>query len=76
MNKVADKLKHELLKLPAAERVRLAEFPFTSVDTDEADNLDELWEEELERRIADLDSGKVKPVPWEEVRNRLRKKYK
>lgn len=44
-------------------------------DCDEAAQIDELWEQELERRIADLDSGKVKAVAWEEVCARLRKKY-
>jgi len=29
------------------------------------------WEEEIARRIADIDSGKVKTVPWEEVRQKL-----
>lgn len=26
------------------------------------------WTEELRRRSAELDSGEVKPIPWEEVR--------
>jgi putative addiction module component (TIGR02574 family) len=76
MTKAAEKLKSELLKLPAKERVRLAEFLFSSIDVDEADELDDAWEQELERRIADLDSARVRAVPWKEVRERLRKKYR
>ncbi len=35
-----------------------------SVDSGAAD----AWNEEIARRIADLDSEKAKAVPWEEVR--------
>jgi Putative addiction module component len=29
------------------------------------------WAAEIEQRVADLDSGKVKPIPWPEVREKL-----
>jgi Putative addiction module component len=29
---------------------------------------DEEWKEEIARRIRELDSGKVKPIPWAEAR--------
>jgi putative addiction module component (TIGR02574 family) len=29
------------------------------------------WDEEISRRIADLDSGRAKTVSWEEVRQRI-----
>ena len=28
------------------------------------------WDEEVKRRIAELDSGKAKTIPWEEIRKR------
>ncbi len=28
------------------------------------------WDEEIRKRIADLDSGKAKTIPWTEVRKR------
>jgi putative addiction module component (TIGR02574 family) len=28
------------------------------------------WDDEVKKRIADLDSGKAKTIPWEEVRQR------
>ena len=28
------------------------------------------WDEEIKKRITELDSGKAKTVPWSEVRNR------
>jgi putative addiction module component (TIGR02574 family) len=32
------------------------------------------WQEEIASRIADLDSGKAKTIPWEEVRRRISSK--
>jgi putative addiction module component (TIGR02574 family) len=29
------------------------------------------WDEEIARRISDLDSGRAKTVSWEEVRQRI-----
>ena len=37
---------------------------------------EEAWNEEIARRIADLDSGKAKTVPWEEVRRRTLAKFR
>jgi putative addiction module component (TIGR02574 family) len=31
------------------------------------------WQAEIARRIEEVESGKVKPVPWEEVRRKGRK---
>jgi len=29
------------------------------------------WSREIARRIEELDSGKVKPIPWEEARRQI-----
>jgi putative addiction module component (TIGR02574 family) len=34
--------------------------------------LSEEWQRELKRRIAEIDSGAVKTIPWFEVREHLR----
>jgi putative addiction module component (TIGR02574 family) len=33
--------------------------------------VEEAWLAEIERRMADLDSGLVQTIPWEELRARL-----
>lgn len=38
--------------------------------------VDEAWKDEVERRIDEVESGAVKLIPLEEVRNRLGKKYR
>lgn len=38
--------------------------------------VEEAWKEEVERRIDDVESGKVKLIPGEEVFARMRERYK
>ncbi|MBK8304380.1 MAG: addiction module protein [Pyrinomonadaceae bacterium] len=38
-------------------------------------DVEEAWEEEVERRIDEVESGKVKLIPLEEVRERMMKRY-
>ncbi|HMJ13436.1 MAG TPA: addiction module protein [Polyangiaceae bacterium] len=59
------------LKLDEAERVRLVEALSASLYGRE---LGGEWEEEIERRIEDVESGKVKPVSGDEVFARLEKR--
>lgn len=40
------------------------------------EEIDELWKIEVERRIDEVDPGKVKLIPVEQVFERLRQKYK
>ena len=38
--------------------------------------VDEAWKEEVERRIDEVESGKVELIPGEEVFARMRERYK
>ena len=38
--------------------------------------VEEAWKEEVERRIDEVESGKVKTIPGEEVFARMRERYK
>ena len=38
--------------------------------------VEEAWKEEVERRIDEVESGEVKLIPLEEVRERLGKRYR
>ncbi|PYT52917.1 MAG: hypothetical protein DMG43_10395 [Acidobacteria bacterium] len=33
------------------------------------------WNEEIARRIADLDSRKAKTVPWQQVRGKIQSRF-
>jgi putative addiction module component (TIGR02574 family) len=41
------------------------------VDAESEDGVEFAWRVEIERRMADLDSGTVQTIPWEELRARL-----
>lgn len=60
-----------VLALPAEARAALASQLLESLDEEVDANAEALWAEEIKRRVDDLDAGRVKTVPWEEVRQRL-----
>jgi putative addiction module component (TIGR02574 family) len=66
----------ELLKkalaLPPEARAALAGSLLESLDDEPADaSVEAAWLEEIKRRIEELDSGKVKPIPWAEARRQI-----
>ena len=42
-----------------------------SLDNDVDEGVEAAWDAEIARRIREIDEGKVKLVPWAEVRRRL-----
>jgi putative addiction module component (TIGR02574 family) len=66
----------ELLKkalaLPPEARAALAGSLLESLDDEPCDeSVEAAWNEEIKRRIEEIDSGKVQMIPYEEVRRRL-----
>ena len=67
-----EELSSQARKLPAADRVRLAEELLASVyETD--DEVEAAWEEEIRLRIADIDAGTAKLIPAEQVFAQVRR---
>jgi len=60
----------EALKLTPNERADLADKLWLSVHSKE--EVDAAWEEEIARRIDDLEAGRTEAVPYEQVRAELR----
>ena len=69
MASTAEHVESAALQLPRAERARLAERLIASLDEDS--EIERAWAEEIERRVAELRSGKVKPIPGEQVFDEL-----
>ena len=73
-NEISD----ELLTLPINDRAQIARRLILSLDdSTEADEnlaLSEVWAQEIDRRVAELESGKVKTIPLEQTMSRLREK--
>ncbi len=65
-----EQLERELLRLPASERVRLAERLIASLDEDA--EVDRAWVEEVRRRDEELDSAAVQSLPLEDSLRDLR----
>jgi putative addiction module component (TIGR02574 family) len=71
MKRDAAEILKEALALPTEARASLAGSLLDSLDTDVDEDAEPSWATEVNRRVAELDSGAVKTVPWVEVRRRL-----
>lgn len=60
------------MALSEAERELLVDLLLRSLEPDPP-VLDESWMREIERRSAELDEGKAESIPWEIVRERVRR---
>jgi putative addiction module component (TIGR02574 family) len=72
MTQQASELLQKALSLSEEERAELAGSLIENATADEA--AEAAWNQEIARRIEDLDSGKAKTIPWEEVRSRISSK--
>ena len=63
-------LEAEALKLTAGERAAFAQLLLASLDEDA--EIEDAWAVEVERRIAEVESGTVKPIPIAEALAQVR----
>ena len=61
----------EALKLPPEARAALAGSLLDSLDQEVDEDAEAAWHAEIDRRLRELDSGTVKPIPWSEARRRI-----
>jgi putative addiction module component (TIGR02574 family) len=71
MNSRAREILAEALRLPDRERAEPAAELIASLDPQADSGAARAWEEEIARRLAELDSGKVAPVPWSAARREI-----
>jgi putative addiction module component (TIGR02574 family) len=71
MTRQALELLQKALSLSDEERAALAGSLLESLDVTVDEGVEKAWDQEIARRIADLDSGRAKTVPWEEIRARI-----
>jgi putative addiction module component (TIGR02574 family) len=65
-------LETELLSLPSEARAALAQKLLDSLEDVSEAEFDRLWGEESAKRAAQVDSGKVRAIPAEEVARKVR----
>jgi len=68
----ASKLEAKALELPPEQRARLAERLISSLDPEADADSEEIWIREAERRLDEIESGAVPPVPAERVIEKAR----
>ncbi len=61
----------EALKLPPEARAALAGSLLDSLDQEVDEDAEAAWQVEIERRLREIDSGAVKPIPWSQARLRI-----
>ena len=71
MTQQALSLLQKALALSEEERAELASSLIDSLDATVDEDAQSAWDQELAKRIADINSGKAKTIPWEEVRGRI-----
>ncbi len=62
----------EALKLSPNERAEVAEQLIASLEEAPDTAVEEAWQQEVQRRLQQVERGEVKTIPWEEVQRRLR----
>jgi putative addiction module component (TIGR02574 family) len=71
MKREAAEILKDALALPPEARAALAGSLLESLDTEVDEDAEAAWAIEVSRRIAELDGGAAKSIPWAEVRRRL-----
>lgn len=69
----AARLLEEALNLPPTSRADLASTLIRSLDNESDADAETAWAAEIDRRVAELDSGQVKTIPWSKVEEKLLK---
>ncbi len=71
MSETAENLLRKALSLDEKDRASIAGALIESLHGEPETGVEEAWEAEIKRRVADLDARSVETVPWSAVRDRL-----
>jgi len=74
MTSAAQQLLEQAKMLPHDERQALAEAIWDTLE-DQPTSLSPEWKAEVDSRIAQLERGEVKAIPWSEAEAQLRRKH-
>ena len=59
------------LRLPKSARAALAARLLESLDSEIDEDAEEAWDAEIARRLDEINSGRVKMIPWSEARRQI-----
>ena len=66
----ANELLKQALALPDKERAELAATLIDSLDPGVDEDSETAWQEEIARRLKEVESGRVQTIPWDDVRRK------
>ena len=75
MSELAEKIYKQALDLPIDDRLSLIDKLLISTNLPAQSDIDQAWSEEVERRCLDVDSGKAKLIPGEEVFEKIKARF-
>jgi len=73
MNQAVEKIITQALRTPLKDRAVIAERLISSLDPATDLDVEIAWQEEIHRRVTEVDKGVVNCIPWEVVQQRLRR---
>ena len=73
MDKAVEKIITQALQVTPKDRAIIAERLISSLDTVADFDVEVAWQKEIQRRVMEVDKGVVDCIPWEVVRERLRR---
>ncbi len=76
MTAITEKVLDEALALPVDERISLVDQLIASLNLPTQGEVDRLWAEEAERRLAQIERGEVELISGEKVFAEMRAKYR
>ncbi len=72
MTQEANELLQRALTLADSDRAELAGNLIASLDTFVDEGMEAAWQQEAVRRLQEVQSGKIKPISWDEVQQKGR----
>ena len=73
LDKAVEKIITQALQTTPKNRAIIAERLISSLDPEADLDVELAWQEEIHRRVIEVDKGVVDCIPWEVVRERLRR---
>jgi putative addiction module component (TIGR02574 family) len=71
MTRAVEQLYEEASQLPVEDRAELAGMLLESIEEAPDDGVEEAWAAEIQRRMNEYRAGRIKTIPWSEVRAHL-----
>jgi putative addiction module component (TIGR02574 family) len=77
MSKTLAEVTHDAAELPQTDRLKLARIllDISPSKPEPSADIQNAWDTEIQRRLQDLRSGKVKGIPLQETKRKIEKRF-